>query len=206
MKKLLAAFLLLSALPLFAANATPTAVTTITVASSTVTVNSTAHGLAVNQGFCLSAPANVCQVVVTSAANSFTFTQSGFTACASACGTVNPAPRVIVLTTDVPQQSRMVVHYLLWLTTQQPVAGPSISSWKASGVSLGASQAENNAIAAGWFIEKQGQLDVANGTAVATLQTLLLNAWTMEQQSQASNAQPGQWYGQVLDPAGWAQQ
>src|SRR3954471_12297345 len=100
--KTLLIIIALSALA-FGSNATSVAVSTITVAGSTVTVNSTAHGLTVNQGFCLTAPAGLCNVVATSSANSFTFTQSAVTACASSCGTVTAGKKAIWLKTTTVQ-------------------------------------------------------------------------------------------------------
>lgn len=209
-KRLFAVVLLLSG-PLFAVNATPTNIGSVAVSGPTVTVNSTAHGLAVNQGFCMTggsvATNAVCGVVATTpTANQFTFAQSGPTVCSSTCGTVAPALRVIVLNIGVPSQGQMTVNYLLWLTTQQPIPGPTESRWGAAASSAGASAAENNAISAGWFVEKQKTLTVPSNTNTATLQTILSNDWTMEQQAQSTNAQPGQWYGQALDSVGWAQQ
>lgn len=209
MKKILFATLLAFGMSLFGANATPTAVSSMTVAGNVGTVNSTAHGLAVNQGFCITNSSqtadNVCGVVATvPTANQFTFDLSGLVACASACGTAQPALQAIVLSESAPDQGHTGVRYLLWLTTTQPCPGPAASQWVAANGSGGASQAENNAIASGMWVEKvKSQVFPSNSSAVA-LESFLQNDWAMEQQALANNIQPCQWYGQAFDGFGWA--
>lgn len=191
-------FCLIFVRTLDAAVATPTAVSTITVVTSTVTVNSTAHGLAVNQGFCLSASA-VCGVVATSTANSFTFTQAAFTACASSCGTVQPAKKVVWLqTTNV--NGGYQVSYLLWETTITPVVNSSLTSaWS------GASTAEVNAIKAGNVIEIPGIIFFPTGTSLASAESTLALIYSTAQGALAASVQPGAFFGNYLDGVGWLQ-
>lgn len=189
-------FLLLSTLA-FGANASPVSVSTITVAGPTVTVNATAHGLAQNQGFCLSAPAGVCNVVATSAANSFTFTATGIAACGSSCGTVAPAKKVIWLATSTVNGGYQV-NYILWLTTTSPVATTIQSLFK------NASVAENTAITAGNFIEVPRSEFFPIGTTLANAELVLQNDYTQQQQALAGSVQPGQFYGNFFD-TGWTQ-
>src|SRR2546427_13112887 len=98
MKKFLLSLLfLLLAPPSFA-----TSISSVSVSGSTLTVNSTAHGLAVNQGMCITGSSiavdNVCGVVVTVPnANSFTFVLTGGLLCAASCGSVNPAKQILIL-------------------------------------------------------------------------------------------------------------
>lgn len=209
MKTLKAAFFMLFCLPLFGANATPVSVSSTTVAGNVITVNTAAaHGLAVNQGACLSAPSTVCGVVqAVNTTTKFTLLTENNTpaACASSCGTSYPAPQVIVLRTYQPSQGQLTVSYVLWLTTQQPCPGPSTSVWTVASSSAGSLPEQVAAISSGLFIEKQKSLTVASNTSTATLTVLLQSDYAMEQQAVANNAQPCQWYGQVFDGTGWGQ-
>jgi hypothetical protein len=106
--------------------------------------------LAVNAGFCLSAPASVCAVAKTvPTGTTLTFDQPSnvtVAACASSCGTGDVAPKIIIL--DVPQsdQTSQVVHYLLWLTTLSPIPkSGATSAWVAQNGSAGASTPQVNA-------------------------------------------------------------
>jgi hypothetical protein len=188
--------LFLSALA-FASNAAPVIVSTITVAGSTVTVNSTAHGLAVNQGFCLTAPAGLCNVVATSSANSFTFTQSAVAACASSCGTVTAGKKAIWLKTTTVQGGYEVA-YVLWLTTTQPVAGTGASAY------LSATSQEKAALLAGNFIEITRTQFFPLSTTLANAEAQLQNDYTAQQAALAASVQPGQFYGNFFD-TGWTQ-
>ena len=180
-----------------ATNASPVSVSTITVAGNTVTVNATAHGLSQNQGFCLSAPAGVCNVVASTAANSFTFTATGVAACGSSCGTVSPAKKVIWLQTATIQGGYNV-SYVLWLTTTLPVAGPGTSAYS------GATSAEKAAINLGNFIELPRVQFFPFGTTLANAEAQLQNDYSAEQSNLASSVQPGQFFGNFFD-TGWTQ-
>lgn len=204
--------LLTAALVLFASQAWAVNVSTIGVSSGTVTVTTaTAHGATVNMGFCLSAPASACSVIaVVSSSTVFTFPMpSNVTigACASTCGTAIAAPRVIVLDVQQPTQAQQVIHYLLWLTTTTPLptVGAS-SSWKAGGLSAGATSAMNNAIAAGSFIELNLSRGYPSSMTTTQIQTDLQADYTTRQAALAANTQPGTYYGSVWDGASWTVQ
>ncbi|HLZ92937.1 MAG TPA: hypothetical protein VKQ28_14585, partial [Candidatus Acidoferrum sp.] len=152
MEKLLLSLLLLFSAPrIFAATATPVAITGVTVAGNILTVTTlSAHGLSATlpSGFCIAGSSasadNVCGVVASvPTSTTFTFTLAGGAACAATCGTAAPAKRVIWLQTATVSGGYQV-SYLLWLTTTVPLAGRA-SSWS------GASAAENNALSAGSF-------------------------------------------------------
>jgi hypothetical protein len=194
--KTLITLLVLSAFA-FGSNAAPTAVSTITVVGSTVTVNSTANGLAVNQGFCLTAPAGLCNVVATASANSFTFTQSGVVACASSCGTVSAGKKVIWLQTSTVQGGYQV-SYVLWLTTTQPVAGSGSSAY------LSATSQEKAALLAGNFIEIPRSQFFPLSTTLPNAEAQLQNDYNAQQSALAASVQPGQFYGNFFD-TGWTQ-
>jgi hypothetical protein len=197
MKKLLFTFLLLCA-RLFAANAASVTVQTITVAGSTVTINSTAHGLSVNQGFCLAAPAGLCNVVATATTNVFTFTASGVSACASSCGTVTAAKRAIWLSTQTVSGGYQV-NYVLWLTTTSPVAGTGISGYTS------ATSQEKAALQLGNFIEVGRSEFFPLSTTLANAEAQLQNDYAAQQSQLASSVQPGQFFGNFYDGTGWTQ-
>src|SRR4051812_29605675 len=103
MKKLLLVLAMLLA-PVWAEAAV--SISSIAVAAQTVTVTTASpHGLAVNSGFCLSAPASVCAVAKTiPSGTTLTFDQPSnvsVAVCASSCGTGDVSPKIVIL--DVPQ-------------------------------------------------------------------------------------------------------
>lgn len=186
---------------LFASTASAAiSISTIGVASNTVTVTTaTAHGGSVNLGVCLTAPANVCTVIKTvPTSTSFTFDMPSnvtVSACASSCGTVDAAPQVIILRTTV-SGPRQVISYLRWLTTLNPVPVTGASSaWSANPLSAGASTAQNNAIAAGSFIEQQDAMSLPSNLASTVLQALFQADYALYQSALAGGAQPGTYYG-----------
>jgi hypothetical protein len=194
------ALVLLSVFSARTQGATATAVTVSSTAvnGATVTVTTaTAHGLSANQGFCNhTASSPYCGVVVTATTNSFTFTQSGAVACSSSCGSVVPAKKIIWLTTQTVNGGYQV-NYVLWLTTQQPVAiSGGTSIWKQ------AAAEENAAIAAGNFIEIQRNQFFPLNTTLANAQAQMVNDYNAQQSVLASSVQPGQFYGDYFD-TGW---
>lgn len=204
MKRIIATVLLLIvATAKLGAIATPTAISTATLAGNTLTVNSTAHGLAVNQGFCINgssiAADNVCAVVATVPnANSFTFTLVGVAACAASCGTVQPARQIVVLDTPGASQAEVTVNYILWLTTQQGVAVSSTSQV------VGATTAELAAIGAGRFKEvARPSKTFPSGTTLAQIKTILQADYVAQQAALAANVQPGQFFGNYFDGVSW---
>jgi len=206
---LLSLSLLLVAVPTFAASV---GVSSIAVAGSTVTVTTaSAHGLAVNSAVCLSAPANVCTVAETvPTSTTLTFTQPSnvtVVVCPSSCGTASTVPRVAVLTVSAPSQAIQSVRYILWLFTTNPVPkSGATSAWIATNKSAGATTAQNNALAAGSFIEVGATENFPATMTTAQIQTFLQAAWTTQQQALANNTQPGAFYGSVWDGLAWSVQ
>jgi len=143
MKKLFAilCILLCSSLA-FATLATPTNVSTTSVSGSTMTVNSTAHGLLAGQGFCIDASAvsdnNFCGLVATASTNSFTYTlQSGqtVTLCAASCGTTRPGPLVMwdrVIPFSDPISQNIQICLFVYVSIGTPKAGATSSCAQAS--------------------------------------------------------------------------
>jgi hypothetical protein len=187
----------------FGATATPVTVSSIAVAGNTVTVTtSTAHNLSATlpSGFCLSAPASACGVVLTApSGTTFTFSSSTVTACAASCGTVLPSKRVIWLNTTTVGGGWQV-SYLLWIATTSGAVTGKNSSWS------GASAAENTAISSGAFIEIPRTGFFPLGTSLANAETQMANDWLAQQNAQASSGvQPGQFLGNFYDGIGWLQ-
>lgn len=209
MKKILAALCLLFACshPALAIN-----VTTIAVAAQTVTVTTpSAHGFAVNTGVCFSAPATVCTAVRTvPTTTTFTFLQPSnvtVAACASSCGTVIAAPKIIVLDVGTPNQAQQTIHYVMWLTTIIPLphAGAT-SQWTAGAGSVGASAPQIAALSAGSFLELERNETFPASLTTGQLQTFLENDYTTQQAAKVANIQPGALYGSVWNGATWVTQ
>jgi hypothetical protein len=207
MKKLL---LVLSLLATPAIASAAVGLTSIAVASGTVTVvTASAHGLAVNTGFCLSAPASVCAAAKT-ITNSTTFTfdmPSNVTvsACASSCGTGDLAPKAIVLGVQASQTTQTVT-YALWVTTLTPLPRSGATSAWTNAIGTGATTAQNNALASGAFVELVTSFPFPASTTTATMQTIVQNAWTSAQAALAATTQPGAFYGFVWNGSTWVQQ
>jgi hypothetical protein len=201
-----------------ATTANPVALSGITVSGTTATVTtSAAHGLSATlpSAFCITGSAvsadNVCGVV-SSAGTATTFTFNfpsswAVVACATSCGSVTPAPRWIVLTTDSNSSpGNLIVTYLLWIAVSNPAPHSGSSLWTAQGISAGATSAENNAIGAGYIKELTGQLVRPVGTSAASIETDLDTIWTNAQNNQTVGTQPMAYYGYVWDGTGVGQE
>lgn len=179
-----------------------TAITTTTMAGAVQTVNSAGHGLAVNQGFCITgagvASNSVCGVVATATANSFTMTVAGVAACASSCGTVAAAPQIIILTISHPSQGYLTVSYLFWLTTTSGVAVNGSSQYSA------ATGAQVAAINAGRFVEFQTNHTFPASFSVANIKLLIQADYLAAQATLAANSQPGAFFNDTFDGTAWA--
>ena len=196
------AFLLL-ATAAHATTATPVTVSTVTVAGNVVTVNATAHGLSATlpSAFCISGSSvtqlNVCGVVATAAANSFTFAMTGAPTCASSCGTVLPSPRVIVLSTPA-SAGGFTANYMLWIATTSPI-GSKATAWTA------ASTQQAAAVTAGSLQEMSRSQFFPVGTTLTQAQSYMVNDWTSQQSAQTSGLQPGAFASDFYDGTGWVQ-
>lgn len=183
--------------------ATAVSIASITFLGNVVTVNTSGpHGLAAGQGFSLTGvnPSvyNVnSTVVAVNSATQFTFNLSNPASFVSG-GSLLPAKEVIILATMVPNTGQTTVNYLLWLTTSQPVAGPSNSSWS------GASAQENAAIAAGTTVETFRTITVPASLTKVQIQAILSADFTAKQTALASAVQPGAFFGGYFDGTGWS--
>lgn len=190
-------------MPSFAQAVAGVTVNSIAVSGSTVTVTTaTAHGLAVNQGFCLSAPANICAVVATTPTGTTqTFAvPAGQTvsACGSSCGTSTAAKQILILDTSAPTSNTWSVNVAFWLTTAQPI------KTTASSVFTQVTAAENAAIAAGNFIEVRRNYTFATSYPTASVKAEIQADYTSAQATLASSIQPAQYYG-IFYNGGWSQ-
>lgn len=195
--------------------ATPVSITSIAVAGNVATVTtSAAHGLLATlpSAFvitgCTVAADNVCGVVQ-SVPNATTFTfnfPSAWAVAAASNGSVAPARRWIALTTDsTSSPGNLIIDYILWIAVTNPAPGSSASRWIAQGSSAGASNAENNAIAAGYLIERAASMVRPVGTPGSSLIVDLDTIWTNAQNAQTGGTQPMGFYGFVWDGTGTAQ-
>lgn len=179
-------------------------VSNITSAGSTVTVSTTtAHGLAVNQGFSLTGVTpttlNINATVATVPnSTSFTFTMTSPPTYTSG-GNVKPAKEVIVLMINTTQPGAIQVQYALWLTTLYPVAKTNaVSVWS------GASTQENAALAAGTTIEVVRSDSFPSTFVEASIEAFMASDYGATQAALAASTQPGQFYGVYYDGTGWS--
>jgi hypothetical protein len=116
-----------------------------------------------------------------------------------------PDKQIIVLEVT-EQNNELIVSGVFWLpisTGALPQTNGSI--WTAvSGVSAGASSAENTAIEAGTVKETPFTLNFPLGTPIATIQTTLLQAYT-EAAASTSTQGPAQYYGTYYNGTSWGQ-
>ncbi len=179
-------------------------VSNITSSGSTVTVTtSTAHGLAVNQGFSLTGVTptglNINSTVATvPSSTTFTFTLVSPPAYTSG-GNVKPAKEVIVLAISTNQPGVTTIQYVVWLTTLYPVMRTGATSqWS------GASVQENAALTAGTTIENSLSESFPSTFTEAQIETFLAASFASRQAAASAAAQPGQFYGFYFDGTGWS--
>jgi hypothetical protein len=172
-------------------------VSSITCNGQVATVNATAHGLIVSQGFSLSGTALTFNSTVGTAggaptANTFTFTLPAGTACSgftSGYTTVVPAKQIIDVSSSAnPANATVTLTYLYWFSTAYPnplfctlpvtttVNGvqTTTNSGCPQSVWPGASAAENAAIVAGTTVETYGQLNVPASTSSSSVTTQVI--------------------------------
>lgn len=196
-----ALFLLLAGSAAWGATATPVAISTVSRSSNVVTVtDAAAHGLAVNQGFCIGGVTdssfNVCSTVASVTSGTvFTFAQTAANGSSSG-GTTLAAKKLIILST--PNVSNGIeVRAVCWITTTAGVPAAAQSAWS------GASTAELNALAAGNTQEKVITPTYGTGTTKANIQTDLQNQCNALQASLTNaSVQPGQFTGGFCDAVG----
>lgn len=208
MKKILLLLLFLSAFfiaPAFASIATPANISSIAVNGSTVTVTTaTAHNVSSSDpGFCIlnssSTPDNVCGTATSITSSTvFVFSLSGATACASSCGTAQPAP-VFMLKSSTPQFGQLSVTACMYVFV---TAGVSISGGtsQCSGQFATALSGEiNTAITNGLWVEYVATTPFSNS---ATLGTIEQYFQAMQFSYQLQQLAPGGFTGHECDVTG----
>jgi hypothetical protein len=210
MRKLLPLlFLFLFSARAFAITATPTAISTMTFAAGVLTVNSTAHGLAANNGFCILgssvAADNFCgTVLAVTNANTFTTKLSTGVACAATCGTVQPAKLFLIAGDPFqPAQGQINVTYCIWNTTATPLPVANGTSGCANGeTNATLLNEENSAIAAGTLIETHETRNFPGNWDITKVFNFLLDLQLSKQIAIAAAAQPGRDTGRFCDTVG----
>ena len=176
-------------------------ISTIARSANVVTVTtSSAHGLAVNQGFSIQGVSDASfdvnsTVATVSNSTTFTFAQTGSNASLGAGGTTSPAKQIVILRID-EDDAGIRISYILWTTTTKgyPVTNAT-SNWS------GASQAEIAALSAGTTIEVQNIRTFSQGDTKASIQSSLVNEYNFRQAQLAASTQPGQFFGGFYDGA-----
>lgn len=213
MKKtiLLFALLLLSAGAAFAAASSPVTVSSVTVSSGVVTVTTaTAHNIpANNAGFCLQGSSVGVDILCGTAATvptstTFTFNSSTALACASSCGTAQPAKNFLVLgnpltgTLGIQQVTVCVWNYI-----QTPLAFPNRTSACASAeTNATLLTSENGALASGAWDETVITLTLASSDTRAQIEQEFQRIQFARQLAIAAGIQPGRDTGTFCDAVG----
>lgn len=201
------AFLFLTA-NLFATLATPVTITSVTCAAGVCTVTTaTAHSIVSgNPGFCIlasSIPAdNICGTANTvPLTTTYTVNSALMAACASSCGTSQPAP-LFVIRSSVPSFGQQNIIGCIWTFTAtgaaQAGAVSSCSSVLPSNIQSGA----NGAIAAGTWIESPVNRSFPASYTAVTIMNQLLDLQSAMQIAQAAASAPGSTMGRQCDLTG----
>jgi hypothetical protein len=205
MRKLLTALIL-------AASIQAATISSITCSGQTATINATAHGIAVSQGFSISGTAATFNSTAkTATTNALTFVLPTGTACSgftSGYTTIQAAKQIINTgsSTNV-QNATVTINYVLWFTTSLPTPltcttsanpnpPPSTITTCPTSTWSGASAAENAAIVAGSTVEAIGAMAMPSTTSAATLESLIQYQYTAVQSAYAAFllAGTGFWY------------
>lgn len=109
--------------------------------------------------------------------------------------------QIIILDIQDAGANSMVVNYLFWITTGNPIAHPNVQSrWS------GASGGEVAAIQAGTVIEEPYSVDVASNTNTTALKQVLNDRFSARQKYFNQQPGPGVWYGIYYDSTtAWSQ-
>ncbi len=201
MRKLLTALIL-------AASVQAATISSITCSGQTATINATAHGIAVSQGFSISGTAATFNSTAkTATTNALTFVLPTGTACSgftSGYTAIGPAKQIIVVGSSVnPQNATVTISYIFWFTTVTPVPLPCATTCPTSSWA-GASAAENAALVAGTTVEVAGSVAVAASTSAATIQTTVQGQYSAVQTGYGAGLLSG--YGYWYNGTAWVNQ
>lgn len=208
MRKYLVILAMLVAVQVHATVAIPTNISTMSFAAGVLTVNSTAHGLIANGGFCIMGSIgndNFCGTVLTiTNANTFTTKWSGGVLCAALCGTVRPAKFFLIHgDPPFPAQGELVITYCIWNTTTTPLpqvgAVSACAADETDGTLLGL---ENAALTAGTIVETVKTETFPANWDITKVFNFLLDLQFSKQLALAASAQPGRDSGRFCDTTG----
>ena len=209
MKYLPALLLFLVSTPLFAANASPVNITSVTRASNVVTVvDSATSGVTAGFGVCLAGVTdttyNGC-FTVASVTNSttFTFAQTGSNSSSSG-GTTTVAKQIIFLSRNVSSiAGQVTVNYLLWNYTTTGVANSNITSaWNGTllnGTTDPNFNAEVQALKNGLWIESGRSRNFPTNSTQGQIEQDIQNEWLTTQNALLA---PGTVFGCFCDLVG----
>lgn len=191
----------------FGTLATPSAISSISVSGGVATVTtSVAHNLVANNaGFCIVGSAqaqdNICGTATVTDSTHFTVNSSTMVACASSCGTSQPAP-LFVLRGQQPSFGVITASGCMWTFVANGIPAPNAVS-ACSSILPSAIQSEvNGAIASGQWIEQSISRPYPGNVSLPTIDNDLLALQLAYQNAQAAASAPGGIAGKQCDVTG----
>jgi hypothetical protein len=209
------ALLLVSSVLAFGAASTPVTISSITVASGTATITtSTAHNIpSTNAGVCLQGVSVAVDILCGTALtvpSSTTFTMSAtqgnatMLACASSCGTAQPAKNFLILGNPLlGALGLQQVTVCVWNYIQTPLAAPNRTSACASAETNSTLlTSENTALASGTWDEVVITLTLASSDTRAQIEQEFQRIQFARQTAISAGIQPGRDTGTFCDAVG----
>jgi hypothetical protein len=200
-----AAFLVLSSAATFAALASPATISSITCSAGTCTVTtSAAHNIgSTDPGFCILSSSvtadNICGAASTvPTGTTFTVVSAVMVACASTCGTAQPAP-VFMLSSSRAEFGQQLVSACMWAYVTSPVPISGGTSQCSARFSGNLQSEVNAAIAAGSWVEYVVSVGFSNSATVPTIQQYFQ---ALQFSYQLQTVQPGGVSGRMCDVTG----
>jgi len=195
----------------FATSSTPVSVTTVTISSGVATVTTSApHNIpANNAGFCLQGSTVSQDVLCGTAASvpsstTFTFNSTTALACASSCGTAQPAKNFLVagdpLTNSIGLQ-QVTVCFWNYILTPLPINNRT-TGCAAAETNATLLTSENGALASGGWFETQMTLTFAATDTRAQIEQEFQRIQFAMQNAIAAGIQPGRDTGTFCDSVG----
>src|SRR5690349_14296269 len=113
------------------------------------------------------------------------------------------ATKQIIVLDESTSETQVIYRAAFWFPlTFNPVSQTAGSVWVASGISVGASAAENLAIQNGTIKEETRDFSFPVGTPVAAIQAVLQQAWA-KRNAQIGGQGANQFYGSFFDGTSW---
>jgi len=116
------------------------------------------------------------------------------------------ATKQIIVLSQSQSETEVAYNVLFWFPiTTKPNPQTAGSQWNPiSGVSTGASTAENQAIQAGSIKEEARSFSFPVGTSIAAIEAVLQQAWA-QRNAEIGGVGPNQYYGSYFDGSAWGQ-